>query len=392
MPLDETYKGSCVQRLDKLINKCILLILIYLDILINISDSVILDLTVQEIRMIKTKRIKPTHKQIRELCVILNSRNDVETDKEIAKLVGSQSREQTFEMFLDFARNNQQYTKILARVINKFRPIVHCVYILKNNESVVYVGKSDNLCDRLSTHAKDKDFNSVLIIQLQDAKSQSLCENSLILKYKPKYNSALNIKDSNMIIDFENTAVDFKLWLDSQKVFTRVSMELQEKLGCSMSAKGYVQFHDSSMSLLVKDDPSAVLVWSETIKSLNTMPPESVRGRLKSAAEDCGDKSLFKDVGGATYKFGKFYITDYGRWRIEGTTTWYRNADLDSLIKQVTENHKPVTVQERTDPVPIWFGKYKGKFFSEVKVDDPSYCNWILGKFTKNELSLLGAL
>lgn len=35
------------------------------------------------------------------------------------------------------------------------------VYLLYNNENIVYIGKSNNMKNRINQHKKDKEFNSV---------------------------------------------------------------------------------------------------------------------------------------------------------------------------------------------------------------------------------------
>ena len=56
------------------------------------------------------------------------------------------------------------------------------IYFLYNNENVVYIGKSNNMKNRINQHKKDKEFNSV-----KDEGLVNLYEPYLIQKYKPIY-------------------------------------------------------------------------------------------------------------------------------------------------------------------------------------------------------------
>jgi len=66
------------------------------------------------------------------------------------------------------------------------------VYLLYNNEDIVYVGKSNNMKNRISQHKKDKEFNNVKCIVFKDEGLINLYEPYLIQKYKPKYNKEFN--------------------------------------------------------------------------------------------------------------------------------------------------------------------------------------------------------
>ncbi len=65
------------------------------------------------------------------------------------------------------------------------------IYLLKQNNSVVYVGKSSNdVYNRIKTHYKDeeKKFDSVSIYQIKNKSDISIAEIILITNLKPKYN------------------------------------------------------------------------------------------------------------------------------------------------------------------------------------------------------------
>ena len=65
--------------------------------------------------------------------------------------------------------------------------IIDCgIYLLYNDENIVYIGKSNNMKNRINQHRKDKEFNSV-----KDAGLVNLYEPYFIQKYKPLYNKDL---------------------------------------------------------------------------------------------------------------------------------------------------------------------------------------------------------
>jgi hypothetical protein len=77
------------------------------------------------------------------------------------------------------------------------------IYLLYDNENVVYIGKSNNMKNRINQHKKDKEFNSVKCIIFKDEGLVNLYEPYLIQKYKPKYN-----KDLLEDIKFELPAIE----------------------------------------------------------------------------------------------------------------------------------------------------------------------------------------
>lgn len=66
------------------------------------------------------------------------------------------------------------------------------IYFLKNNERVVYVGKTKNIKRRIKEH-KDKAFDSYDYIKCDESNANYL-EDKYIMKYDPKYNRCLNSK------------------------------------------------------------------------------------------------------------------------------------------------------------------------------------------------------
>lgn len=328
---------------------------------------------------------------IKDLCSTLKATKYRNMDNNIKKCFEENGDDFILNELLSFSNNNPQYRKILTRVVKHLKEDVLCVYLLIDKGKVVYVGKSKDLCSRLSTHAKTKNFDEVKVIKLEDLKSQSLCENSLILKYKPKYNKLLDLKDTNLVLDFDKDSVDFKVWLSNQFWFSSVSLELQSKIGTKVIPKGYLVFVDEDIKINFKYEESATLCYEEITSVRSVNKPMSASKYLKQAAEDLGKPELFSVVTNSTYKFGDFYITDGGKWRVAGKNTWYSNVDLEKIVKDTTDSFNSLSLAEPENISVIWFGKYKGQYYKDVLLIDPSYCEWVLKTFKKHELIKLGA-
>lgn len=65
-----------------------------------------------------------------------------------------------------------------------------CVYLLKKNGNVVYVGKTKNGFKRIMSHYKKKDFDTVEIREVENDRLNEV-EANLILDFKPKYNMTM---------------------------------------------------------------------------------------------------------------------------------------------------------------------------------------------------------
>lgn len=75
------------------------------------------------------------------------------------------------------------------------------IYLLYNDEDIVYIGKSINcIGSRIVSHIKDKSFNEVHVYSLQSLADIDILENYLINKHKPKYNSTQNSGDVSVNI------------------------------------------------------------------------------------------------------------------------------------------------------------------------------------------------
>lgn len=329
---------------------------------------------------------------IKEFCTSVKHRKQTKIEDLLKDYFGKTKESDLLLSFSKFGDNFPAYRKLLTAVVKSIRPDVFCVYILKQDSEVVYVGKSSDVCVRLNTHAKDKDFNEVYIIEVKDRTTQDFCENSLILKYKPKYNKSVNLKQTNVVINFEVDCVSFYQWLNHTTWFSGISSKLQEKLNCKFILRGFHTFINDDYSISFKNSNSVVI--QDIFKANTAIKPSSsnIKERLKQAALSSGKPELFKEVTNLTYKFGNFYITGKGRWRVEGSTVWYKNVDIDKIIKDTFDDFSTVNISGELECVPLWFGKYKGKMYSEIINLDPEYCNWIKDKFKESELMRLGAI
>ena len=62
------------------------------------------------------------------------------------------------------------------------------VYALWDNEEIVYIGKTTQLGQRITTHARTKDFTHYSVYQCEDELQMGMIEDEMILEYQPKYN------------------------------------------------------------------------------------------------------------------------------------------------------------------------------------------------------------
>ena len=62
------------------------------------------------------------------------------------------------------------------------------VYALWDNEEIVYIGKTTQLGQRITTHARTKEFTHYSTYQCEDELQMGILEDELILEYQPKYN------------------------------------------------------------------------------------------------------------------------------------------------------------------------------------------------------------
>ena len=62
-----------------------------------------------------------------------------------------------------------------------------CVYILYNEDLIVYVGQSKNIYNRLTSHIRDKEFNRVRYLHCREDR-KLYWEKVLIDRYQPMYN------------------------------------------------------------------------------------------------------------------------------------------------------------------------------------------------------------
>ena len=62
-----------------------------------------------------------------------------------------------------------------------------CVYILYNEDVIVYVGQSKNIYNRLNQHIRDKEFDRVRYLHCREDR-KLYWEKVLIDRYKPIYN------------------------------------------------------------------------------------------------------------------------------------------------------------------------------------------------------------
>ena len=70
------------------------------------------------------------------------------------------------------------------------------IYFLYKDSEIVYIGKStSNISGRLTAHLQDKEFDKVIVYEIESDADIALAEIYLILKHNPKYNQESKCED-----------------------------------------------------------------------------------------------------------------------------------------------------------------------------------------------------
>jgi predicted GIY-YIG superfamily endonuclease len=103
---------------------------------------------------------------------------------------------------------------LLGNVIERFEMPKIGVYLLFNNDDLIYIGKSINIFQRLKSHIKDKYFDSYSFFKCDSEDNATKLEKELIIKLKPKLN-------------IQHKVLDIKNEIEQNKEFT---LKLENRL------------------------------------------------------------------------------------------------------------------------------------------------------------------
>ena len=78
-----------------------------------------------------------------------------------------------------------------ANKINKNNIFKYVVYALWDNDEIVYIGKTTQLGQRITAHARTKEFTHYSTYECEDELQMEILEDEMILGYQPKYNLAV---------------------------------------------------------------------------------------------------------------------------------------------------------------------------------------------------------
>lgn len=78
-----------------------------------------------------------------------------------------------------------------ANKVNKNNIFKCVVYALWNNDEIVYIGKTTQLGQRITVHARTKEFTHYSTYECEDEFQMEILEDEMILAYQPKYNLAV---------------------------------------------------------------------------------------------------------------------------------------------------------------------------------------------------------
>lgn len=73
-----------------------------------------------------------------------------------------------------------------------------CVYKLYNEDSLVYIGKTVNLSDRICSHSETKEFDKTEAYFCNPLEDVDALENGLILKYTPALNKTVSLDKARL--------------------------------------------------------------------------------------------------------------------------------------------------------------------------------------------------
>jgi len=125
--------------------------------------------------------------------------------------------------------STESYKQVtIESIIEEYRRNRNCfIYFLLKDDNLVYVGKSNNgILGRISSHIKDKDFDSAYYVASSSEELLDEYEKKYIVKYKPKYNKQLFYADVPIKI----------LDLKTLKVYSWSKNDMVENIGCNISA------------------------------------------------------------------------------------------------------------------------------------------------------------
>ena len=126
------------------------------------------------------------------------------------------------------------------------------VYILKQDDEVVYVGQTslkNGVHVRVSSHKKDKVFNSVSSIEVSKEEMMRL-ETDLIIKHMPKYNKKINTVDLYKTVPWIVNNITNNLSRQIKNAITE-SIQYSEGYVNGMVKVGEYEYCDKDNSLLI---------------------------------------------------------------------------------------------------------------------------------------------
>lgn len=83
------------------------------------------------------------------------------------------------------------------------------VYRLIHNNEIIYIGKSTQINVRLTHHLRDKDFDTVEVIQFDNEVDMCISEIYFINKYKPRLNKEFIYSDAKIRCKFRTSKALF---------------------------------------------------------------------------------------------------------------------------------------------------------------------------------------
>ena len=144
-------------------------------------------------------------------------------------------------------------------VLDLLRPKLHFVYKLYKNGTLVYIGYSGGVNNRLKDHLREKDIDEIALCKCPTKAIADKLENSLILSLQPEYNKVVNLRLAKLHVEWDYTFVSAEDM--NYKLIPAISF-----LRGSDNIKGYLY----QQGMYLRNDNNVTPHWE--INSINKTP------------------------------------------------------------------------------------------------------------------------
>jgi predicted GIY-YIG superfamily endonuclease len=162
----------------------------------------------------------------------------------------------------DFHRSRKQLLKDVMKLVE---PKLYHVYLLHQNDVVVYVGKSKNVNTRLRQH-EDKTHDKIKLCQVETEEEVDKLENHMIFELQPKHNKSVSLRWAK---EFKESPFEYEFFNTNELPFEFIPCLWFEK-GGQLKVEDYV----FSYPFYVKNELCLIPKWMkeyQTTKESNVL-------------------------------------------------------------------------------------------------------------------------